>query len=164
MSNNKKSFEERAAAAPTELHKRFAEWIEIETGFKPDMKSVQLACALRMDFQRSDENQSSLADRKAAAAAKAVARKAEKKAKLEAQLAKLQAELAEGDAPVAEPAPRPAAKKTTPSKPATAPVAAPVAATGTPAPVKPRTARTRRTAPAKRTAPKAFDSVPETDK
>ena len=42
---------------PTELHVKFAEWITEKTGYEVDLKSVQLATALRMPFQASPENQ-----------------------------------------------------------------------------------------------------------
>jgi len=87
--SKKKTFEERAAAKPTELHERFAQWLLIQTGVKPDLKTVQLACAFRMDFQRSDENQSKLVAKKEAAAAKEAERIAKRKAALEKELAKL---------------------------------------------------------------------------
>lgn len=87
--SKKKTFAERAASEPTELHKRFAEWIEKETGVKPDLKTVQLAVAMRMDFQRSEANQASLTDRKAEAARKEAERVAKRKAQLEKELAKL---------------------------------------------------------------------------
>jgi hypothetical protein len=51
---------------PTQLHQDFADWLEAETGYKPDIKSVQLATVLRMDFQRSDRNQQSLEARRQA--------------------------------------------------------------------------------------------------
>lgn len=104
--NAKKTFAERAATEPTELHKRFAEWIEKETGVKPDLKTVQLAVALRMDFQRSDNNQSSLAERKAAAAKKEADRVAKRKAQLEKELAKLSSavEVKTEEPPAEEPA------------------------------------------------------------
>jgi hypothetical protein len=86
---SKKTFAERAASEPTELHKAFAKWIEEKTGITPDLKTVQLASVLRMDFQRSDENQAALKDRKAEAAKKAEEAKAKRLAKLEAELAKL---------------------------------------------------------------------------
>lgn len=89
--SKKKTFAERAASEPTDLQKRFAEWIEKETGIKPDLKTVQLAVSLRMDFQRSDANQSSLSERKAEAAKKEAARKAKRLAQLEKELAALKA-------------------------------------------------------------------------
>ncbi|MFJ9551471.1 hypothetical protein [Streptomyces erythrochromogenes] len=95
MSTNAKSFEERAASEPTDLHKAFAHWIEMETGVKPDLKTVQLVCSLRMDFQKSETNQADLAKRKKAAADKKAKAAAEKRERLQKQLAKLQAELAE---------------------------------------------------------------------
>jgi len=89
-----KTIAERAAVEPTELHRHFAEWIEAETGIKPDLKTVQLAVIFRMDFQASPENQAVLAAKKAAAAATKKASAARKKAKLEAELAKLTGKVA----------------------------------------------------------------------
>lgn len=97
-----KTFVERAAAEPTELHKAFAKWIEEQTGFTPDLKTVQLVTTMRMDFQKSEENQAALKDRKANAAKKAEEAKARKLAKLEAELAKLKGEAATEDAPKPE--------------------------------------------------------------
>lgn len=96
----RKNFEALATAEPTELQKRFAEWIYIQTGVRPDMKSVQLACALRMDFQASPENQAHLAEKRANAAAAKKASAERKKAKLEAELAKLKATPVTGEAKV----------------------------------------------------------------
>lgn len=96
-----KTFAERAATEPTELHKNFAEWIKAQTGYDADLKTVQIVCAMRMDFQKSEENQNALKDRKANAAKKAEEAKAKKLAKLEAELAKLKGE-AETDAPKPE--------------------------------------------------------------
>lgn len=87
--SKKKSFEERAATKPTELHERFAQWLFIQTGVKPDLKTVQLAVAFRMDFQRSEDNQAALTAKKEAAAAKEAERVAKRKAALEKELAKL---------------------------------------------------------------------------
>lgn len=87
------SFVERGAAEPTDLHRNFAAWIKRETGVDVDLKSVQLACTLRMDFQRSEDNQTELANRKQTAALKAQKAKLAKAARLEAQIAKLRAEL-----------------------------------------------------------------------
>jgi hypothetical protein len=87
----KQSFAERAAAAPTDLHKAFAAWITEKTGVEVDLKTVQLVTTLRMDFQASPENQASLAERKAKAEAKRKGAAERKKARLEAELAKLRA-------------------------------------------------------------------------
>lgn len=147
-SENAKSYTERAASEPTELHKNFAEWIKEQTGYEPDLKTVQIVCAMRMDFQRSEENQQHLADRKAAAEAKRKKQAAEKKARLEKQLAALQAELAKETAPV-EPAEKPAAKKAAPArtrKAATPTPAEPAKAAQAPAPKRAPRARTRKTA------------------
>ena len=97
-----KTFAERAATEPTELHKNFAAWIKAQTGYDADLKTVQIVCAMRMDFQKSDENQNALKDRKANAAKKAEEAKAKKLAKLEAELAKLK-----GEEAAAEDAPKP---------------------------------------------------------
>src|SRR5690242_7389172 len=100
---SKKTFAERAAAEPTELHKAFAKWIEEKTGFTPDLKTVQLAVTMRMEFQSSEENQKALAERKAEAAKKAEEAKARKLAKLEAELAKLKGEQAADEPKPEEP-------------------------------------------------------------
>ena len=108
---SKKTFAERAASEPTELHKAFAQWIEDKTGVKPDLKTVQLVTTLRMDFQRSDENQATLKARKVEAAKAAETAKAKKLAKLEAELAKLKGEQAtEDEAKPEEPAEAPKAE------------------------------------------------------
>jgi len=53
---------------PSDLHERFAEWIADKTGYEDvDVKSVQMACALRIEFQKSPENQEVLAEKRAAA-------------------------------------------------------------------------------------------------
>lgn len=148
--SKKKTFEERAASKPTELHEAFAKWIEMETGYKPDLKTVQLAVSLRMDFQKSAENQASLAERKAEAKKKAEEAKAKKLAKLQAELAKLKGEEAapvETEEKPEEPAEAPKDESEAPAEEAVEnapeeaaePVeeAAPVA--------KPRVRRTRRT-------------------
>lgn len=149
-SENAKSYSERAASEPTELHKNFAEWIKEQTGYEPDLKTVQIVCAMRMDFQRSEENQTHLADRKAAAEAKRKKQAAEKKARLEKQLAALQAELAKETA-TDSPAEKPAAKKAAPArkapaKAATPTPAEPAKAAEAPAPKRAPRARTRKTA------------------
>lgn len=87
-----KSFADRAATDPTALHKAFAEWIKANTGYDADLKTVQIVCAMRMDFQRSEENQGSLKARKEEAAKAKAEAAAKKKAKLLAELAKLEAD------------------------------------------------------------------------
>lgn len=105
MSNTPKNYEAIAAKAPTQLHKDFAEWIYIQTGVKVDLKAVQLASVLRMDFQASPENQKNLAERKAAAAAKKKASAERKKARLEAKLAEVKAGAGKAEEPKQEAAP-----------------------------------------------------------
>ncbi|MEV6207027.1 hypothetical protein [Kitasatospora sp. NPDC051914] len=150
---SKKTLADRAAAAPTELHKAFAEWLYVQTGVKVDLKTLQLAVSMRHDFQASEENQQSLAARKAEAERKRKAAAAEKKARLQKQLAALQAELDKADepetapvlpaetpapAPAAAPRTRKAAQQPTPAESAAAPEA--------PAQPARRAARTRRAA------------------
>ncbi|GGQ10952.1 hypothetical protein GCM10010215_39990 [Streptomyces virginiae] len=162
-SENAKSLEERAAAVPTELHERFAQWIYEQTGVRPDTKSVQLACIFRMEFQASDENQKALAERKAAAEAKRKKQAAEKKARLEKQLAALKAELEKTETAESMPAETPApAKKTAAPKAEDKPAATrsrarKATATASEAPAKATTlrARTRKTAAPKTTTPAA---------
>lgn len=100
---SKKTFAERAAAEPTELHKAFAKWIEEKTGVTPDLKSVQLAVTLRMEFQASEENQTALKERKAKAEVEAKKKAEARKAKLLAELAKLNGETTEPVADEAKP-------------------------------------------------------------
>lgn len=108
---------------PTDLHTGFVEYIAEQTGYDADLKSVQLATILRMDYQRSEANQSRLASsrtaREEAEAAREQAR-AEREAKREAK-AKADAEKAaakkEADAKAKS---APAAKKAAPAKKAAA--------------------------------------------
>lgn len=60
--------------APTALHERFADWILEKTGYEPTDEeefrtAVSLSTALRMEHQRSPENQEVLAENRAKAAA-----------------------------------------------------------------------------------------------
>lgn len=148
MSNTAKTLAERAATEPTELHKNFKAWLEEHTGVEVDLKTVQLACSMRMDFQKSEENQADLKARKQAAAEKAAKAKAEKIAKAKAQIAKLEAEVAAETAAV-EPASTPAPAEDKPK--ATARRARKATATAPESPATPakRAARTRRTTAAK---------------
>lgn len=69
-----------AAKAPTDLHKNMAKWLLETTGYEPDLKTVQLVCSMRMEFQASDANQADLAARRAAAIKKQEERVAKAKA------------------------------------------------------------------------------------
>ncbi len=69
-----------AAKAPSDLHKNMAKWLEETTGAVVDLKTVQLVCSLRMEFQASEANQSDLAARRAKSAAKAEERVAKAQA------------------------------------------------------------------------------------
>lgn len=70
---------------PSDLHRNMAAWIKAETGYEPDLKTVQIVCALRHTYQKSDANQKHLADRKTASASKAEERKAARLARLQKQ-------------------------------------------------------------------------------
>lgn len=153
-------FAARAASEPTDLHKAFAEWIEANTGVKPDLKTVQIVCSMRMDFQKSAENQKTLEARRAEAAAKKAERDAKAKAKKLEQLKKLQAELglvtAEGD-PVADEAKELVADavaktESTPDEDKTARLAAAADAENKPADAKPAPKPRARRTPAARKA------------
>jgi len=147
---SKKTFAERAAAEPTELHKAFAKWIEEKTGYTPDLKTVQLAVTMRMDFQSSEENQKALAERKAEAAKKAEEAKARKLAKLEAELAKLKGGEQKDEAKPEEPAEAPKADAE-PTAEGDGENGAEAATEAAPEPKKATTARrTRRTAATKK--------------
>jgi len=147
---SKKTFAERAATEPTELHKAFAKWIKEQTGFEPDLKTVQLVTTLRMDFQKSDENQAALKERKEAAAKKEAEAKAKRLAKLEAELAKLKGEDAADEPKPEEPAEAPKADAE-PKGEADGENGAEAATEAAPEPKKATTARrTRRTAATKK--------------
>ncbi len=88
---------------PTQLHKNFAAFIEEQTGYAPDLKTVQIATVLRMPFQRSEANQADLAARRKAAE--------ERVANREANAAKRAAK--KTTAKTAAPAKKTAAKKAT---------------------------------------------------
>jgi pyruvate/2-oxoglutarate dehydrogenase complex dihydrolipoamide acyltransferase (E2) component len=104
---------EYADKEPTDLHEKFAAWLEDKTGVEVDIKSVQLATVLRGAYQNSAENQKDLAARKAAAEQ----READREAAAEARAAKRAA-----PAPAAKKAPakKAAAKKAAPAKKAAA--------------------------------------------
>lgn len=85
---------------PSPLHESMAAWLEETTGYKPDLKTVQLVASLRIKYQRSEQNQEDLAARRKAAEDKVKAREeaaikraeaaeARKVAKAEADAAKL---------------------------------------------------------------------------
>lgn len=91
---------------PTSLHENFADWLTRQTGYEVDLKTVQLATALRMTFQRSEDNQSDLearrqaqinavAEREKRAAEREAARAAKEKAAAEKAAAKKAAPAAE---------------------------------------------------------------------
>lgn len=123
---------------PSALHENFAAWLQHTTGYEVDLKTVQLAASLRMDFQKSDENQEDLKARREAAelrkkrieelratkderaearekarAEKAAARVAEKEAKAKERAEKAEVRRAAAEAKKAEAA---AAKADTPAK------------------------------------------------
>lgn len=132
---------------PTDLHVRFADWLADNTGLdrdEIDEKTVQLACSLRIEFQKSPENQANLEARRAAA------EKADEERLARAEERKKKREQAE-----VEKAAKAEAKKAAAAKPKAAPVAKDEdEAEETPAP----RARRRRGAPAK--APVATEEKP----
>jgi hypothetical protein len=142
---------------PTDLHKNFVQWIEEETGYKADLKSVQIAASLRIKFQRSELNQADLAARKERSAAELIARQ-ERKAAAEAKLAEKADEVkvakvekvAKKETAVKKEAAE--AKKPAPKKTRTAPKstakpeqAAALEETAAPAPVKKTAVKSRAT-------------------
>lgn len=78
-----------AEKAPTDLHKNFAKWITEQTGVEVDLKTVQLAVSLRMEFQASPENQKHLAARKAEAKKQAAERAKKQRERVLEQAKKL---------------------------------------------------------------------------
>lgn len=79
-----------ASKVPSDLQRRFAEWIPEVTEFDPSNcktkqdafeEGVRLATALRMHFQRSPENQELLEQRRAGSEAQAEVKSAKKAAK-----------------------------------------------------------------------------------
>lgn len=75
--NEKRDFDKLLAKDPSELHVEAAEWIHGKTGYKPDVKTLQLVLALYHEFQRSPEHKArTIAKRQEAAAKKGAAVKA----------------------------------------------------------------------------------------
>ena len=88
---------------PSDLHERFAEWISETTGYEDvDVKSVQMACALRIEFQKSDENQAVLAERRAGAEEREAAREEKRQAREDQKRADAVKAAAKKAAPVEE--------------------------------------------------------------
>lgn len=103
---------------PTALQQSFTEWIEEKTGYEPDPKSVQLAVALRMTFQRSEENQADLEARREAALAKAEARetRAAERAASKEEVAEEKPKKAAGRKPAAAASAAPATRVAAPPR------------------------------------------------
>lgn len=168
MGKERLQYEHLLDKDPTDLHMRFADWISDKTGLdrdEIDEKTLQLAVSLRMDFQRSPENQEHLAlAREAAEKAKQERlaareeRAAKKTAAAEAKAKKAAEEPEEDDSEDAEePAEKPkpaarrrgaAAKKTTAAPPAKA---------------KPAATRRRRGAAAPKAKPEVDETFDEDD-
>jgi hypothetical protein len=133
-----------AETEPTAVHKEFADWIEEQTGIKPDLKSIQLGAVLRPLHQKSESNQTRIANAKQAKLDQEAAReqaRADRLAKREAREAAAAAKAAEPkpEKAVKEPkAPKTPAAKAAPAakapkaaaKPAAKTTAAKPAATG----------------------------------
>lgn len=75
-----------AANTPSDLHKNMVAWFAA-AGQTVDLRTVQLVCSLRMDFQASEMNQNDLAHRKAAAAKKQLDRVAKAQERAEKAVA-----------------------------------------------------------------------------
>lgn len=74
---------------PTRIQE-YAEWLEKETGYEVDLRSVYLGSALRGTFQKSDENQGRIANRAQEIVEQAAARE---QAKIDRAAAKEQREI-----------------------------------------------------------------------
>lgn len=79
MAKNTPPLAELAEQKATPVQAAFRDYIERETGYPADLQTMVLFQRLRFVFQKSPENQQSLAARKAAAAAKAAEPKAPRK-------------------------------------------------------------------------------------
>jgi len=161
-------FEKLVDKDPSDLHERFAEWLVDKTGYEDvDTKTVQLACSLRIEFQKSPENQAVLAEKRAAAEEaeakreeKREAREQKKREEAEAKAKKAATAKAKKAAPVEadeDEAEEPPAKPVSRRRRGSAAKAAPVVEEAEEAeepPAKPVSRRRRRPA-AKATAAKA---------
>ena len=108
---------------PTPVMENFADWIEDQTGYEVDRRSVALAGTLRMVFQKSPENQADLEERRQAAEDKKAARLERQEARAakvaqEAKAAKTAKPAAK--APAKAPATKAAPAKRTPAAKAAA--------------------------------------------
>lgn len=131
----------------------FVEWIEQQTGYKPDPMSVQLSGVLRSSFQKSQFNQDRLAARKAEKerlAQEVADRKAERAQAKEERAAARAAKAAEPKVAKATTAKAPAKTSTASTKaaPKATAKAAPARATAKKAAVAPTAARRRPAKPA----------------
>lgn len=95
--------------------KAYCDWIEQETGRRPDAWSVYVGSQLRGTFQKTPANQKRIADEAKARAARE-ADKAKARAEREAQAAKKAAEVKEDKPKESKPAPKAPVKA--PAKPA----------------------------------------------
>lgn len=123
--NKERDYTAYADKPPTDLQKRFSDWIVEKTGYEPeDMDSfsegVRLATALRMAFQASPENQEALANRReevsAAKQAKADKPKGKAKAAKVAKVTKDTEDDADVDAEESEEDDAPVARKQAPRR------------------------------------------------
>lgn len=88
---------------PTQLHTDFVDYIRSETGYTDvDPKTVQLSVLLRMDFQRSEQNQARISASKAGKQEAIAARQAKKAEREAARLEKQAAKEAKANEPKAE--------------------------------------------------------------
>lgn len=87
---------------PTSMHRGLAEFIEAQSGIKPDLDSVSLAVKYLPEYRNSDQNRARRAERRAATAAKADQARAKREAKLRAKADALRAQAAEVEAMLAK--------------------------------------------------------------
>lgn len=132
----------------------FAEWLQEQTGYEIDERSVYLASSLRSNFQKSPSNQKRISDRaaeieseRAARAQAKIDRAAAKVERDAAKAARAETKAKEAAAPKKEVAPK--TPSTGRSKTDVKPVAAKTGrATAKAAPAKPATTRRRPAKPA----------------
>lgn len=104
---------------PTRIQE-FADYLERETGYAPDLRTLYLGSALRGTFQKSEENQARLKARQEELAALREERAAKRAEREAAKADRAAARAAKADEPVAEKAAKaPAAKAPRAAKAAT---------------------------------------------
>lgn len=129
MARTKLTPQDYLGKEPTDVQARMAEWLTETVGYEPTKaktkqeafeEGVRLAVALRMDFQRSEENQEVLKERraeaKAAKAKKAAGKKSKKVKDVEPVEPDEDVDATDEEEQEEEPAPKRRAKKAAPKK------------------------------------------------